>query len=178
MKKLNNSTIIGKKRKKIVENKVFTLGHNDLARTQYFNSAVRSPEMVTVVRPNSPNRIDLETGSAELTQLRVPFNDLTNGNYDGQCSLCPPTHTNSNRLRSNLSFDYCRNLEDEFAQTSETVSDFQCILVASYFLHTADYGPEPIALDPELAQGGNRHLRGLDPGSPEIPPHKESSLAT
>nr|GMD83509.1 hypothetical protein Iba_chr14aCG5790 [Ipomoea batatas] len=93
MKKLSNSTIIGKKRKKIAENNVeictgiarngvqslpnrtkhvrlppiltrnggivFTLGRNDLARTRYFNSTVRSSEMVTVVLPNSPNRIDL-----------------------------------------------------------------------------------------------------------------------
>nr|GLL39402.1 uncharacterized protein LOC109169864 [Ipomoea trifida] len=148
MKKLTNSTIIGKKRKKIAENK-----ENEIPQFP-LNSVIRSPGTGNELQQsnhyvfgvfeksiNSPlssiflggklvkssitctkklcqgERSNKEPVSAELTQLRVPFSDLSNVKSDVQGSLCQPNQSNMTRLRSSLSFDYCRNLEDEFAQT-------------------------------------------------------------
>nr|GMD52041.1 uncharacterized protein LOC109169864 [Ipomoea batatas] len=157
MKKLTNSTIIGKKRKKIAENKENEIPQlpvnsviqspgsgNGLQQSNHyvfgvFENSINSPlriithskysfkSSITCTKKQCQGeRSNKEPGSAELTQLRVPFSDLSNVKSDGQGSLCPPNHTNSNRLRSSLSFDYCRNLEDEFAQVLQETMPVTC----------------------------------------------------
>ncbi|XP_031125169.1 uncharacterized protein LOC116027603 [Ipomoea triloba] len=144
MKKLSNSTIIGKKRKKIAENKEnekpqFPV-HSKIQSPGSGNGLQQSNHYVFGVFENSINSpLSIITHSGILVKSSITCTKKlcqgersNKGKYDGQCSLCPPTHTNSNPLRSNLSFDYCRNLEDEFAQVLQETTPVTCGFKGNY----------------------------------------------
>ncbi|XP_031106095.1 uncharacterized protein LOC116010718 [Ipomoea triloba] len=132
MKKLSNSTIMGKKRKKIAENKEnekpqFPV-HSNIQSPRSGNGLQQSNHYVFGVFENSINsplsiithnlqKMSLqitETGSAELTQLRVPFNDLTNGNYLPNCSLETNCIMQRSEKRTHESPQVVCNLEELF----------------------------------------------------------------
>nr|GMC92182.1 hypothetical protein Iba_chr05aCG8600 [Ipomoea batatas] len=63
-----------------------------------------------------------KTGSAELTQVRGPFNDFTNGPYLPNCSLETNCNMQSSEMRSHESEPVVRNLEELFLNV-DTIKD-------------------------------------------------------